>query len=91
MINDERLTEGVRAAAIDLVGEDDVLPIPPMTLAEDFSFLANEAPGTFFWLGAALPNPRMHHETDFDIDESALPIGAATLAAGAIRLLEEMG
>ncbi len=91
VINDERVTECVRAAAIDLVGEDDVLPIQPMTLAEDFSFLAREAPGTFFWLGAALPNPRMHHETDFDIDESALPIGAATLAAGAIRLLEEMG
>ena len=91
VINDERVTECVRAAAIDLVGEDDVLPIQPMTLAEDFSFLAHEAPGTFFWLGAALPRPRMHHEADFDIDESALPLGAATLAAGAIRLLEEMG
>jgi hypothetical protein len=33
----------------------------------------------------------MHHEADFDIDESALPLGAATLAAGAIRLLQEMG
>ena len=91
VINDERVTEWVRAAAIDLVGEDDMLPIQPMTLAEDFSFLAHEAPGTFFWLGAALPRPRMHHEADFDIDESALPLGAATLAAGAIRLLEEMG
>ncbi len=90
VINDKRVTEWVRAAAIDLVGEDDVLPIQPMTLAEDFSFLAHEAPGTFFWLGAALPRPRMHHEADFDIDESALPLGAATLAAGAIRLLEEM-
>ena len=90
VINDERVTEWVRAAAIDLVGENDVLPIQPMTLAEDFSFLAREAPGTFFWLGAALPRPRMHHEADFDIDESALPLGAATLAAGAIRLLEEM-
>ncbi len=91
VINDERVTEWVRSAAIDLVGEDDVLPIEPMTLAEDFSFLAHEAPGTFFWVGAALPRPRMHHEADFDIDESALPLGAATLAAGAIRLLEEMG
>ena len=90
MINDDRVTEFVRAAAVDLVGEDDVLPIQPMTLAEDFSFLSHEAPGTFFWVGAALPKPRMHHEADFDIDESALPLGAATLAAGAIRLLEEM-
>ncbi len=91
VINDERVTASVRAAAIDLVGEDAVLPIEPMTLAEDFSFLANEAPGTFFWVGAALPRPRMHHEADFDIDEAALPLGAATLAAGAIRLLQEMG
>ncbi len=91
VINDDRVTEWVRAAVVDLVGEDDVLPIQPMTLAEDFSFLAREAPGTFYWVGAALPKPRMHHEADFDIDESALPLGAATLAAGAIRLLEEMG
>ena len=91
VINDDRVTELVRAAAIDLLGEDNVLPIQPMTLAEDFSFLASEAPGTFFWVGAALARPRMHHEADFDIDESALPLGAATLAAGAIRLLQEMG
>jgi amidohydrolase len=91
VINDDRVTTCVRAAVIDLVGEDDVLPIEPMTLAEDFSFLANEAPGTFFWVGAALPKPRMHHESDFDIDEAALPLGAATLSAGAISLLQEMG
>lgn len=90
VINDERVTDTVRAAVLDLVGEEDILPIQPMTLAEDFSFLGHEAPGTFFWVGAALPKPRMHHEADFDIDEAALPIGAASLAAGAIRLLEEM-
>ena len=91
VINDDGVTASVRAAVIDLVGEGDVHPIEPMTLAEDFSFFAREAPGTFFWVGAALPKPRMHHEADFDIDEAALPLGAATLAAGAIRLLEEMG
>ena len=32
----------------------------------------------------------MHHRPDFDIDESAIPVGAATLAAGAVRLLREM-
>jgi amidohydrolase len=90
VINDARITECVRAAALDLVGEEDVLPIQPMTFAEDFSFLAQKAPGTFFWVGAALPEPRMHHEANFDIDESALSLGAATLAAGAVRLLREI-
>jgi amidohydrolase len=90
VVNDTRITECVQAAAIDLVGEDATLPIEPMTFGEDFSFLAREAPGTFFFLGAALAEPRMHHRPDFDIDESAIPVGAATLAAGAIRLLGEM-
>jgi len=90
VVNDTRVTECVQAAAIDLVGEDATLPIEPMTFGEDFSFLAREAPGTFFFLGAALAEPRMHHRPDFDIDESAIPVGAATLAAGAIRLLSEM-
>ena len=90
VVNDARITEWVQAAAVDLVGDDATLPIEPTTLAEDFSFLAREAPGTFFLLGAAPPEPRMHHRPDFDIDESAIPVGAATLAAGAVRLLREM-
>jgi len=57
VINDDRVTTCVRAAVIDLVGEDDVLPIEPITLAEDFSFLAKEAPGTFF--GSGQPSPSL--------------------------------
>jgi amidohydrolase len=90
VVNDARVTEWVRSAAADLLGDDATLPIEPMTLSEDFSFLAREVPGTFFFLGAAPAEPRMHHRSDFDIDESAIPIGAATLAAGAVRLLREM-
>ena len=90
VVNDARVTQWVQAAAVDLVGEDATLPIEPMTFGEDFSFLAQEAPGTFFFLGAAPSEPRMHHRSDFDIDESAIPVGAAALAAGAIRLLGEM-
>jgi amidohydrolase len=55
--------------------------------AEDFAILAQEAPGCFFWLGAALDPPREHHHPMFDIDESALAKGAATLAACAITAL----
>ena len=90
VVNDARITEWVQAAAVDLVGDDATLPIEPTTLAEDFSFLAREAPGTFFLLGAAPPEPRMHHRPDFDIDDSAIPVGSATLAAGAVRILREM-
>jgi amidohydrolase len=58
--------------------------------AEDFAILAREAPGCFFWLGAGLDPPREHHHPAFDIDERALPIGAAALAACALRALHEL-
>jgi len=53
--------------------------------------LANEARGTFFWVGAALDEPRQHHTPTFDIDESVLPVSAALLAGAAGRILEKLG
>jgi metal-dependent amidase/aminoacylase/carboxypeptidase family protein len=44
-----------------------------------------------FWLGVTsdrVPAPVWHSST-FDIDEDALPVGAAVLAMSAIRLLAE--
>jgi amidohydrolase len=90
VINNPQVTEWVQAAAIDLVGNDAKMPTEPTMLAEDFSFLGREAPSTFFFLGGSPLEPQMHHRPDFRIDESVIPIAAATLAAGAIRLLKEM-
>lgn len=55
--------------------------------SEDFAVLLEHAPGSFFWLGAALDRPREHHSPDFDIDERVLPLGAAVLAACAMERL----
>jgi amidohydrolase len=90
VVNDAAVTEVVRALATDILGEDSVLDAEPMMGAEDFAFLAQQAPGTFFWLGAALPDPREHHHPRFDVDESVLPMGAAVLAGAASRLLTEL-
>ncbi len=88
LVNDEGVTEVVRGAAVRLLGEDAVLPMHPFMGAEDFAFIARTVPASFFWLGAALDDPRDHHHPDFDIDESVLPTGAALLAAAARDLLE---
>ncbi len=90
VVNDPEITRWVRGAAAELFGEDAIIPIEPQTLSEDFSVLANEARGTFMWVGAALPEPRQHHTPDFDIDEAVLPMAAALLAGGAVRVLEEL-
>ena len=90
VINNTQITNYLKAASADLIEEANILPLKPMMFAEDFSFFSSAIPGSFFWLGAALPEPRMHHSTNFDFDETCLPIGAATLAAGAIKLLHEL-
>jgi amidohydrolase len=57
--------------------------------AEDFAYMTQAAPGAMFMLGAATPDgvARGHHTAIFDIDERALPYGAAILAETARRFL----
>jgi amidohydrolase len=88
-INDPRVAEVMRKAAVDLIGAENVITIPPKTWAEDFSMLAEEAPGAFMFLGVEIAGDRRsHHSPNFDIDESGLYVGTAILAETARRLLK---
>jgi amidohydrolase len=52
--------------------------------SEDFAFVLDKVPGCFFFVGSANPEKGLnagHHHPKFDIDESALPRGAALMAA----------
>jgi amidohydrolase len=89
VVNDLRAAAAVRRALDDLVGVAPVLPQPPVLLAEDFAFFARAVPAVFFWVGAALEEPRQHHHPRFDIDESVLPLCAAALAQAGRALLTE--
>ncbi len=90
VINDNKLTELVRAAARATVGESAIEVADQIMGSEDFAHLAQEAPGCFFWVGARIEgDPRSHHSPRFDIDESCLPRGAAVLAAAAHKALSE--
>lgn len=88
--NDPRLTELARGAALELLGAHRLGTAEPIMGAEDFAYLARQAPGCFFWLGARIESdPRKHHSPRFDIDESCLPTGAAVLAAVARQALHD--
>jgi amidohydrolase len=89
VLNDPAVTELAARLIAEVIGPDAVVPFPPMMGAEDFAILARAAPGCFIWLGAALDPAREHHHPAFDIDERALPIGAAALAACALGALHE--
>ncbi len=87
-VNDEGVSKLIRQAAIDLLGADHVLPIEPEMGGEDFAILAREAPGAMFILGTrGKGKTRLAHTPYFDIDEEALPLGAALLAESALRHL----
>lgn len=88
LVNDPAVTRMARGVVEETLGADALMQVEPIMEAEDFSFLAREAPGAFFWLGASPPHPRRHHHPRFDIDEAMLPVGAALLAHAAIRFLE---
>jgi IAA-amino acid hydrolase len=91
VINDAAMTALATTALAEVLGDDAIEEFEPMMGAEDFALLLGEAPGTFFWLGAALGEPREHHHPRFDIDEAVLPRGAAALAACALHALRSAG
>lgn len=66
--------------------------LPPGMGAEDFAFFLQEAPGCFYNLGVGKTNGEVNypaHHPKFDIDESALKIGAKSLALTSLKLLEK--
>lgn len=90
-VNDPGVAAIMRQAACDLIGPENVIDIPPKTWSEDFSMLAQVAPGAFMFLGAEIEGDRRsHHSPNFDIDESGLHIGSAILAETAQRLMSTL-
>jgi amidohydrolase len=60
--------------------------------SEDFSFMMNDIPGCFIFVGSANPEKGLdfgHHHPKFNIDEACLPYAAAILAQGAVEILEK--
>ncbi|RME61709.1 MAG: amidohydrolase [Caldilineae bacterium] len=93
-VTDPEATQVMMEATADMLGPDKVVEAPPIMGAEDFSYMAQAAPGSFLRLGVHNPSwPQRHyvHTPTFRMDEDALPIGAASLAAAAIRWLETHG
>lgn len=86
--NDPNLTKRMFNAAVEYLGKDKVHELPERMTAEDFSFYAQKIPGCFYRLGTASPDSEHGHHglhtPRFDIDESALEVGAGLMAFGAI-------
>ncbi len=86
------LAELIRGVASDVLGADNLHPPRIGMGAEDFGILALQARegGTMFGLGVVGGESTQYpgHSPHFDIDERALPIGAAILTEAILRYLE---
>jgi amidohydrolase len=88
LTNDPQLTNLVRYVGKQLLGTDAVLNAGQETGADDFTFITNHMPACYVLLGSAIDEtPRRIHTPNFDVNEDALPIGAALLAEFASRYL----
>nr|HID13648.1 amidohydrolase [Anaerolineae bacterium] len=82
LINDAEVAEVVRAAAQAVVGPENVSSEERTMGSEDAAFFMQEVPGCYFFLGSANVERGLnapHHNSRFDFDEDALPLGVAVL------------
>jgi len=78
LVNDEKLTEFAQKSAKDFTGAKNVFKAERIMGAEDFAYYLKKVPGTFYRIGVG--NTSDIHTPTINIDESALPTGAAFLA-----------
>jgi amidohydrolase len=79
-INDPGLTEKMMPTLQRVAGEGGLVPIQPQTVAEDFSYFANETPGLYLFLGNGEPGKDLltlpsNHSPLFDMYEPSMEIG----------------
>lgn len=84
LVNDIPFAKRAAASARQLLGDEAILVEENMEMGgEDFAYIARRVPSVFFRLGIGnAQRGIVHpvHTSRFDIDEAALPVGAAALA-----------
>ena len=92
LINSSEAARTAFDALSGLFEPEDVLEAPKMMAAEDFSVLAQAAPGCFLRLGVHNPGWERRyfvHTPTFRLDEDALPLGTAALVAVAMAWMAQ--
>jgi amidohydrolase len=76
LVNHERQTEFAGDVASEIAGAAQVdRELPPMMGAEDFSFMLNERPGAFIWIGNG-PSAGLHHP-EYNFNDEIIPFGTS--------------
>lgn len=84
VVNDPLVTARLRKAFTRVVDSARLDTNARTMASEDMSYLMDEIPGMFFFVGAANKERGItygHHHPRFDIDEDSLPLGVALMSA----------
>jgi amidohydrolase len=84
VVNHPEMVARLRRLFGRMIGEDRLDTKARTMAAEDVSFLMNDKPGVFFFLGSSNTDRGLnygHHHPRFDFDEDALPLGVALMSA----------
>lgn len=95
MVNDAAFTRHAIDSVKTLLGEQSIAHLPtPQLGGEDFAFFSQRVPSLMFRLGVrneARGIVHGVHSSRFDLDEDALPMGAAALARVAMDYVQRGG
>jgi amidohydrolase len=91
--NDVKLTERMLPSLERAAGPGNVLEIPFVTGAEDFSYFGQRVPSLFFFVGITPPGQNAakapsNHSPKFYIDESGLELGVRAMLGVAVDYLQ---
>lgn len=92
LVNETELTKRLRKAASEFVGQENVIDLDLWMAGEDFAFYSQQIDACFYRLGTrneARGIVSGVHTPTFDIDESALEIGAGLMAWLAFKELSK--
>jgi hippurate hydrolase len=81
--NDHEVSDWLREAAVDYVGDDQVVDLDMWFASEDFAYFAQKVPGAFYRLGTgnqAAGITHGLHTPRFTVDEEALRLGPGFMA-----------
>jgi len=90
--NNPVVTQRIRAAAEEYLGQENVVDIELTLGSEDFAYYSHQIPASFYRLGTrneAKGITSYVHTPTFDIDEDALSIGPGLMAWMAVKELME--
>lgn len=90
--NDLTMQEDVVRYGSELIGAENMVLMDPSMGSEDFSYVANEVPSMFMWMGGRVDDDSLVyplHHNHMVLNEDAFPIGAAMHAHCAMEWLKE--